>query len=133
VSSIKAFIDDFKAGRAKQDFKSETEKTVHDDVFTIVGTNHDQIVNDGSRDVFVFYFATYNRQCVELFSLWDELAQYTKPSEDLMITRFNVPENEVQGLVVPKMPYFKLYPKGNKDGIVFTEEPTMENFKVFLN
>jgi len=134
VSSIKSFIDNVKAGTHKQDYKSEPEVINHDDVYTIVGTNWDTVVNDPTKDVFVFYFAAFSRECKELYSVWDELAIYTKASDDLVIARFNAPQNEVENLTVPKYPYFLLYPKDNKQGVEFREPvKTLDTFKIFLN
>jgi len=64
VSSIKDFIDDFKAGKAKQFLKSEPELEEHNGALvTLVGTTYNKVTQDASKDVFVFVYAPWCQHC----------------------------------------------------------------------
>lgn len=116
-----------------RDLKSQEDPTDQVETYTIVGKTWEKITQDPSKDVFVFYYAYWCRECMQLAVIWDELADYVKDSDDVMIAKFNTPENEVDGLKIAKFPSMRLYTKENKKGIEFKDEHSMENYKIFLN
>lgn len=78
VASLKAFVDDFKAGRLQRLLKSQEEPSDQVEVYTIVGKTWHQVVQDASKDVFVFYYAPWCKQCEQMAPTWDALAESVK-------------------------------------------------------
>ena len=99
---------------------------------TIVANTFDRIVNDPTKEVLVFYFVEWCAHAVSLEGTWADLAYDVKEIEDLVIGKLDYIENEVIGLDIRTYPTIKFYPKGNKTGIVYEAEKTLDDFKNWL-
>lgn len=98
VDSVKGFFDDFKAGKLEQHLKSAPVPETQGALTVLVGKNHDEIVNDPTKDVLVKYYAPWCGHCKKLAPIWEELAEDVKDVQDLVIAKFDATENEVKGL-----------------------------------
>jgi len=132
VDSIKEFFEDFKAGKLNPFLKSEPIPDNSGPLTTLVGLNHDEIVNDPTKDVFVKYYAPWCGHCKKLAPIWDELAESVKDIPDVVIAKFDATANEVKGLDINSYPTLKWFPKDNKNGVDYDEERELADFKKFL-
>lgn len=132
VASLKAFIDDHKAGNLKPHLKSEPQPETQGPVTVVVGTTFDAIVMDTSKDVLVKYYAPWCGHCKSLAPVWEELGQHFADNNDLVIAKFDATANEVAGLSIRGYPTLRFYPKDNKGGIDYDGERDLDSFKKWL-
>ena len=124
VENIGTFIDDIFSGRLQEQIRSEEAPEQSDDaVRVIVGSTHDNIVMDPTKDVFVMYYAPWCGFCKALAPTWGELAELYKEAavDDLVIAKFDATENEAKDVKITGFPTMIFYPKDNKAGIVYDE------------
>lgn len=132
VDSIKEFFEDFKAGKLAPSLKSEPIPENSGPLTTLVGLNHDEIVNDPTKDVLVKYYAPWCGHCKKLAPIWDELAESVNDIPDVVIAKFDATANEVKGLQIRGYPTLKWFPKDNKNGVDYDEGRELADFKMFL-
>jgi len=133
--SIGKFVADFKAGSLQPHLKSEAvpDPATTDGVTVLVGKTFDEIVKDASKDVLVKYYAPWCGHCKSLAPIWEELGKDTADIEDLVIAKFDATANEVAGLDIRGYPTLKFYPKDNKDGVDYSGDRQLPDFKSFLS
>jgi|Transcript_36645 protein disulfide-isomerase A1 len=133
--SIGKFVADFKAGSLQPHLKSEPvpDPATTDGVTVLVGKTFDEIVKDASKDVLVKYYAPWCGHCKSLAPIWEELGKDTADIEDLVIAKFDATANEVAGLDIRGYPTLKFYPKDNKDGVDYSGDRQLPDFKSFLS
>ena len=83
-----------------------------DGLTTIVGSTHDKIVNDASKDVLVEYYVDWCAHCMALAGTYADLAAEVEDIPDLVIAKMNYTRNELLGFQVKHYPTIKFYPKG---------------------
>jgi len=99
----------------------------------VVGSEFEKIVMDPSKDVFVKFYAPWCGHCKSLAPIWDELGEAFKDQADVVIAEFDVTENEADGVDIKGLPTLKWYPKGNKEGIVYSGDRELREFERFIN
>lgn len=136
VASIKNFIDDFKAGKVKRHMKSEVPPDPQFDVFTIVADTWTEITQQ-PKDVLVFYYAPYCKACFRMSEQYEKLAALCKPAEDIVIARYNTPDNEHEQVKFSRFPMIRLYTKDNQeiDFWEYGDDPDnmFNEWKAFMN
>lgn len=55
----------------------------------LVGSNHDRFLSDGTKEVFVDYYAPWCSHCVKLHPTFEQVAEYFKYDSDLIIAKFD--------------------------------------------
>lgn len=99
---IEAFVNDFVAGNLAPIVKSEPlpteEEIAATPVVQLVGHNHNDVVGDVSKDVFVKYYAPWCGHCKKLAPTWDELAElYDSKNSDskVVVAKLDHSNNDV--------------------------------------
>jgi len=134
VENIGTFIDDIFSGRLQEKIRSEEAPEQGDDaVRVIVGSTHDSIVRDPSKDVFVKYYAPWCGFCKALAPTWAQLAELYRDVDDLVIAKFDATENEAKDVKVTGFPTLIFYPKDNKAGITYDEGRDLGDLTAWIN
>lgn len=129
---LKAWMDDFKAGKLVPFLKSQEPPVTQEDVVIVVGKTFDEIVRDPTKDVLVKFYAPWCGHCKALAPVWDELAAELKDVKDLVIAKFDSTANEVEGVDIRGYPTLKFYPRENKSGIDYEGERAKGDFVNYL-
>ncbi|KAG4145562.1 hypothetical protein ERO13_D05G102300v2 [Gossypium hirsutum] len=94
-NNIKAFAEDFLAGRLKPFYKSDPiPETNNEDVKEVVGDNFDEIVLDESKDVLLEIYAPWCGHCRSLEPTYNKLAQHLRGINSLVIAKMDGTTNE---------------------------------------
>lgn len=134
IEDITTFIDGINSGTIKAHLKSEPVPEKNDGPVTvIVGHEFEKIVKDATKDVLVKYYAPWCGHCKKLAPVWDELGEFYKDNQDIVIAKFDATANEAEGVNVRGYPTLIWYPKDNKEGVNYEGDRDLESFKKFLN
>jgi len=133
VESIGTFLDDVLNGKMKAHLKSEKPvDNSKSDVYTVVGEDFDAIVKDPTKDVLVKFYAPWCGHCKKLAPIWDDLGAFYKDQPDLIIAKFDATANEADGVEIRGYPTLMFYGKDNKEGVDYSGERELQNFKDWL-
>jgi len=124
VEAIGSFIDDILEEKAIRTLKSEPVPDKNDGpVKVIVGTQWKDIVLDGTKEVFVMYYAPWCGHCKALAPIWEEMGKEFANNKELVFAKFDATSNEVEGLPqIPGYPTLVYYQMHNKAGILYEEK-----------
>lgn len=88
-------------------------------VVELNANNFDEIVLDGTKNVFVKFYAPWCGHCVRMAPAWDEVAD--KVNEDTIIANLDATAHQAvaQRFGVRGFPTLKFFTKGNKDGMAY--------------
>lgn len=103
-------------------------------VVTLTPTNFDEVVMDGTKNVFVKFYAPWCGHCVRMAPAWEELAnKNTNP--DVVVAELDASAHAdvARKFGVRGFPTIKLFTKGNKDGLAFQGARDMASFQSFLD
>lgn len=121
VESLGTYVQDVLDGKVKPFLKSEKPVDNTGNPLTIVvGENFNDIVKDPSKDVLVKYYAPWCGHCKRLAPIWDELAEFYKDNENIVIAKFDATANEAEGVEIRGYPTIVFYPKDKKEGIDYS-------------
>jgi len=133
---IKAFVDEFVAGKVEPSVKSEPIPESNDGpVVTVVAKNYDAIVLDDTKDVLIEFYAPWCGHCKSLAPKYEELgALYAKSEfkDKVVIAKVDATANDVPD-EVQGFPTIKMYPAGAKDkAITYSGARTVEDLIKFI-
>jgi protein disulfide-isomerase A1 len=132
IEGLKAFLSDFFAGTLTPFLKSaEPVPYEGKGVRVLVGKDHDSVVSDSSRVVFVEYYAPWCGHCKSLAPIWEELAQHFDGNDQVTIAKFDATANEVQSVNIQGFPTLYLFNKDNQM-IAFQGGRTLEELIKFV-
>lgn len=133
AAAVEGFVNDFLNGTIQPHRKSEPVPEPNDGpVRIVVGSQWKLIVGDTDKDVLMEYYAPWCGHCKALAPKWDELGEFVKELDDLVIGKMDATANEVEGVEIKGYPTLKWYPKGNKAGMDYSEGRELPDFKEFL-
>ena len=122
VENIEQFVDGIYDGSIYSDPRSEAIPKSNDGPVTvIVGFNHEEIVQDTTKDVLVLYYAPWCEHCKKLLPIWDQLGEIYKDNKDLVIGKLDDTTNYPAGVDIKAYPTIVFYPRDKKKGINFSK------------
>jgi len=132
LEGYKAFISDFFAGTLIPFLKSE-EPVAYEGkgVRVLVGKDHDAIVADPTKVVFVEYYAPWCGHCKNLAPIWEQLAEHFAGNEEVLIAKFDATANEVKTVHISGFPTLNLFTKDD-DMIAYNGERNLEGLVKFV-
>ncbi|KAK0655723.1 thioredoxin-like domain-containing protein [Cercophora newfieldiana] len=133
---IKAFVDDFVAGKIEPSVKSEPIPESNDGPVTVVvAKNYESIVLDDTKDVLIEFYAPWCGHCKSLAPKYEELgALYAKSEfkDKVVIAKVDATANDVPD-EIQGFPTIKLYPAGAKDkAVTYSGARTVEDLIKFI-
>ncbi|KAK3337119.1 protein disulfide-isomerase precursor [Cercophora scortea] len=136
LESIKAFVDDFVAGKVDPSIKSEPiPETQEGPVTVVVAKNYNDIVLDDTKDVLIEFYAPWCGHCKSLAPKYEELASLYAKSEfkdKVVIAKVDATANDVPD-EINGFPTIKLYPAGAKDAsVTYSGARTVEDLIKFI-
>lgn len=134
--AIKAFVDDFVAGKIEPSIKSEPiPETQEGPVTVVVAKNYNDIVLDDTKDVLIEFYAPWCGHCKALAPKYEELGSLYAKSEfkdKVVIAKVDATANDVPD-DIQGFPTIKLYPAGAKDKAVsYSGSRTVEDLIKFI-
>ncbi|KJE97954.1 prolyl 4-hydroxylase [Capsaspora owczarzaki ATCC 30864] len=81
-------------------------------VRVLTGRDHDELVHDETKNVFVEYYAPWCGHCKKLVPIWDKLAAAFDNVDNVVIAKMDSTANEVASVHVQGFPTLKFYPAG---------------------
>jgi len=129
------FVDDVLSGKQKPHYKSEEPVEYSGKgVRVIVGKEHDQLVNDPTKNYFVEYYAPWCGHCQKLEPIWEELATAYDSNDDIVIAKMESTSNEAESVEIRGFPMLHFYPAGpNKKKVAFEGNRELEDLKKFVD
>ncbi|KAK1754877.1 protein disulfide-isomerase [Echria macrotheca] len=136
LDSIKAFVDDFVAGKVEPSIKSEPIPESNDGPVTVVvAKNYNDIVLDDNKDVLIEFYAPWCGHCKALAPKYEELGALYANSEfkdKVVIAKVDATANDVPD-EIQGFPTIKLYPAGAKDkAVTYSGSRTVEDLIKFI-
>jgi protein disulfide-isomerase A1 len=134
--AIKAFVDDFVAGKIEPSIKSEPiPEKQEGPVTVVVAKNYNDIVLDDEKDVLIEFYAPWCGHCKALAPKYEELgALYAKSEfkDKVVIAKVDATANDVPD-EIQGFPTIKLYPAGAKDKpVTYSGSRTVEDLIKFI-
>jgi protein disulfide-isomerase A1 len=134
--AIKAFVDDFVAGKVEPSIKSEPiPETQEGPVTVVVAKNYNDIVLDDTKDVLIEFYAPWCGHCKSLAPKYEELAALYGKSEfkdQVVIAKVDATANDVPD-EIQGFPTIKLYPAGTKEeAVTYSGSRTVEDLIKFI-
>lgn len=134
--TIKAFVDDFLAGKIEPSIKSEPiPEKQEGPVTVVVAKNYNDVVLDDSKDVLIEFYAPWCGHCKALAPKYEELGSLYAKSEfkdKVVIAKVDATANDVPD-EIQGFPTIKLYPAGAKDKpVTYSGARTVEDLIKFI-
>lgn len=132
-------VEKFIKGDLEPTVKSEPEPEVQEsNVFKIVGTTHDKIVQDSKKDVLVKYYAPWCGHCKRLAPTYEELADvyaFDKKAKDkVVIAEVDATANDISSVDIEGFPTIVLYPAGkDSEPVTYQGARTLDSFFEFIH
>ena len=115
--NILKFVDNWENKKVKSYVKSEEiPKDNNEDVFVIVGNTFEKEVINNKKDVMVLFYSPWCYHCKALLPKYEEVAKKLKDkNKNLLLTKINAIENEIDSIDDYGFPKIKFYPGNKKD------------------
>ena len=115
--NILKFVDNWENKKIKSYVKSEEiPKDNNGDVFIIVGNTFEKEVINNKKDVMVLFYSPWCYHCKALLPKYEEVAKTLKDKNtNLLLTKINAIENEIESIDDYGFPKIKFYPGNKKD------------------
>ena len=115
--NILKFVDNWENKKIKSYVKSEDiPKDNNGDVFIIVGNTFEKEVINNKKDVMVLFYSPWCYHCKALLPKYEEVAKTLKDKNtNLLLTKINAIENEIESIDDYGFPKIKFYPGNKKD------------------
>lgn len=130
--SVADFIKKYVAGEITPQIKSEPVPETQGPVYTLVGSQYDEVVLDNDKDVLVEYYAPWCGHCKNLKPIYEELGELYANNDNVVIAQLDHTVNEVPDMITG-YPTIKFYPAGKKsDPINYSGSRTLEGLSEFI-
>lgn len=145
LKTIEQFVKDYFNDKLQPIVKSEplpTEEEVKaNPVFKLVGHNHEEVLKDLEKDIFVKYYAPWCGHCKKLAPIWEDLGEIFNGNSDVLIADIDHSNNDVvTPLDIEGYPTLVLYPAngeldektGLRKPVVFSGARDLESLIKFV-
>lgn len=135
AEELDAFTAAFEAGKLTPSIKSEPvpKNDKPNEVYTVVGTTLEEVVNDPTRDVLVKFYATWCGHCKKLAPAYKKVAEHFANDARFRIAEINVPENTVpKKYGVQGFPTIIMFRAGDKKPQRYNGDRTYEDLVKFV-
>ena len=115
--NILKFVENWENKKIKSYVKSEEiPKDNNGDVFIIVGNTFEKEVINNKKDIMVLFYSPWCYHCKALLPKYEEVAKTLKDkNKNLLLTKINAIENEIESIDDYGFPKIKFYPGNKKD------------------
>ncbi|CAE6506462.1 unnamed protein product [Rhizoctonia solani] len=137
AASVTALVDSYLSGSLKPMLKSDPVPESNDGpVFTLVGSQFDEVVFDDSKDVLAEFYAPWCGHCKRLAPTWEQLGeQYADQKDKLTILKMDATTNDLPasaGLKIAGFPTIKFKPAGSKTFVDYEGDRSLESLVEFI-
>ena len=132
---LNEFISSFISGNLQAYYKSKPipeGKNGDSKVVIVVGLNHQEIIEDKTKDILMLYCTERHPDCDEFSPIYEKIAIVYTQYGDFVTGKMDIVHNEAKGLKIPKLPLIVLYPKDKKEGIIYQGEMNMIGILSFV-
>ena len=134
--NILEFIKNWETKKIKSYVKStEIPKENNGNVFEVVGNTFEDEVINNNKDIVVLFYSPWCYHCKELLPKYEKIAKLLKPkNKNLILTKINAIDNEVESVDIFDFPQIKLYPGNKKDipPIDYKGDKSVEDIMKFI-
>ncbi|XP_034043969.1 protein disulfide-isomerase A2 isoform X2 [Thalassophryne amazonica] len=135
ADAIRQLCQDVLDGTAKPYYKTQEipEDWNKGPVKVLVGKNFNEVALDPTKNVFVMLYAPWCGHCKNVAPIWEELGKKYADHDNIIISKMDATENEVESIEIQGFPTFKYYPTDGKEAIDYTANPDIHTFSKFLD
>ncbi|CUA70245.1 prolyl 4-hydroxylase, beta polypeptide [Rhizoctonia solani] len=138
AASVTTLVDSYLSGGLKPMLKSDPVPENNDGpVFTLVGSQFDEVVFDDSKDVLAEFYAPWCGHCKRLAPTWDQLGeQYSSQKDKLTILKMDATTNDLPasaGFKIAGFPTIKFKPAGSKTFVDYEGDRSIESLTEFIH
>jgi len=130
--TLAAFINSFFSGKVEPFLKTE-EPVAYDGkgVRVLCGKDHDSVLSDKSKFIFVEYYAPWCGHCQKLAPEWEKLGAHFEGRDDILIAKMDAAANEVPSVNIFGFPTLNMYTKDD-NLIAYRGDRTFEALLTFV-
>ncbi|CAE7137270.1 unnamed protein product [Rhizoctonia solani] len=137
AASATTLIESFLSGSLKPMLKSEAVPEINDGpVFTLVGSQFDEVIFDDSKDVLAEFYAPWCGHCKRLAPVYEQLGeQYASQKDKLTILKMDATANDLPasaGFKIAGFPAIKFKPAGSKTFVDYEGDRSLESLTEFI-
>lgn len=137
-ASVTSLVDSYLSGSLKPMLKSDPVPETNDGpVFTLVGSQFDEVIFDDSKDVLAEFYAPWCGHCKKLAPIWDQLGeQYSNQKDKLTILKMDSTTNDLPasaGFKIAGFPTIKFKPAGSKTFVDYEGDRSIESLTEFIH
>jgi len=128
VEDVVEFIQDYKRGVLKPFYRSLKPPAVNDGpIKIVVGKTYPEFVLNKQEDVLVLYTAEWCKECKKVEHTLLELAKHCENVKDLVIAKYDVYNNENEGLAVDDFPTVRFHAANTRE-VVALDTTKADNY-----
>lgn len=137
AASVTTLVDSYLSGSLKPMLKSDPVPESNDGpVFTLVGSQFDEVIYDDSKDVLAEFYAPWCGHCKRLTPIYEQLGeQYADQKDKLTILKMDATTNDLPasaGFKISGFPTIKFKPAGSKTFIDYEGDRSLESLTEFI-
>jgi protein disulfide-isomerase A1 len=134
---ISDMVQEYRDGKLLPHLKSAAVPETQDEsVYTLVGKNYEEIVDDDSKDMFIEFYAPWCGHCKRLGPIWSAVGDHFAPINDkVLIAKMDATENDLPASVpfsIAGFPTIKFKAAGSKEYVDYEGERTLEGIIAYV-
>lgn len=110
LPTVDRFIESFKNGKILPDSKDDYIVASEGSVQFLTDKHYETVIRDPKKDVWVYFFASYQKESLKLMKIWNDIAEELSYIEDLVFAIMDSPETPEIASRLAKFPTLVFYP-----------------------